>query len=270
MTTISLQRFVVAVTAVATMGCPAGSVAAEDAPSHQISSEPDPKLERADSVFYAGNPERALELALESLEEDPESYAALWRAASYAVGLGVLEEARGEGLGRFPEALELAERARAVRPEGIDGRYWEVAALGRVAMNAGLRDASGYAERIRDGAVWLLDREPNHAGAHHALGRLYFELMSISAISRFLGRTFTGGTALDEASWSCARVHLERAVELEPDMLLYQLDLARLYRERGEARQARAILEALADAPIRQPPDRVFRAEVRAMLHDMS
>jgi len=238
-------------------------------PSAQAPGE-DPRLERADSIFLAGDAEGALALVLEVLEEDGEAYEPLWRASSYALATGVLEEAETGETGRYEEALEMAERALAVDPDGLSAHYWKVAALGRLALGAGPREAMDYAEKIREGSLFILERDPDHAGAHHALGKLYLEIMGVSGMSRFLGRTFAGGEALGEASWSRAESHLKKATSLAPEMLLFQLDLARLYRDRRRTAQAKALLERLAEAPIRQPPDRVFRDEVREILRDIS
>lgn len=230
----------------------------------------DPRLEKADSIFRAGDADGALALVLEVLDDEGEGYEPLWKASSYALAAGVLEEDEMGDTRRYEEALELAERALEVNSDGLSARYWKVAALGRMALGAGPREAMDYAERIRDGALFILDRDPDHAGAHHALGKLYLEIMGVSGMSRFLGRTFSGGEALDEASWSRAESHLVKATSLAPEMLLFQLDLARLYMDRHRTAQARALLEGLAEAPIRQPPDRVFRDEVREILREIS
>ena len=234
----------------------------------------DPRLQRADSLFRAGAPDRALELALEVAEgrenQGRAAYEPLWRAASFALGAGVVEEAEEGSTERYRQALALAREARALDPEGIDARYWEVAALGRLALEAGTRQAAEYGEAIQQGATWILDREPDHDGAHHALGKLYMEVMQVSGISRFVGRTLTGNAALREASWERAELHLERAGELAPEMALYRLDLARLHAHRGRTDLARALVEELRSDPVRQPPDRVFRDEARELLRSLT
>lgn len=234
----------------------------------------DPRLQQADSLFRAGAPARALELALEVAEaegrEERSAYEPLWRAASFALGLGVVEEAEEDSTDRYRQALELAREARELEPERVDARYWEVAALGRLALEAGTREAADYGEAIHQGATWILEREPDHHGAHHALGKLYMEVMQVSGISRFLGRTFTGSTALREASWERAEIHLQRAQELAPEMALYRLDLARLHAERGRTDAARVLVEELLADPVRQPPDRVFRNEARELLRTLT
>jgi tetratricopeptide (TPR) repeat protein len=272
--------FIVGVLTAAGLACPgpaagpAGVSTSDTVPASEGTPTPAtrggaPPLVRADSAFHAGDARGALDIVLDFLAEEGEGYEGLWHASSYAVGLGVLEEAETGETARFRQALELAERAREICPDGIDGRYWEVAALGRVAMSAGIREASGYAERIWGGSRKILEVDPDHPGAHHALGRLYLELMGVPGIARFLGGRFSGLRSLEEASWAAAEEHLTRAVELEPSMMPFQLDLARFELERGRKEAARARLAAVVAFPVVRPPERVFREEARALLEEI-
>jgi tetratricopeptide (TPR) repeat protein len=226
---------------------------------------------RADSLFQAGAPREAFREVDALLDEDPQNYEALWRAASFAVALGVVAEETRNGDAPhewYERAERLATRGRVVEPERVEARYWEVATLGRRALGAGPQEASELADRIRTGALEILDREPEHPGAHNALGRLYYEIMALPGVSRFLGRTFTRTQALDEASWSLAESHLRRAVELDPGMPLYRLDFARYLLRRGDRGQAREELERVVHQAGGQPPEAAFAAEARRLLRE--
>jgi tetratricopeptide (TPR) repeat protein len=228
-------------------------------------------LEQADSLFLAGHPRAALDLVEGMLEEDPRDYEALWRAASFAVALGVIsEEDRSGGSPGdwYAKAEDFASRGVELRPERVEARYWEVATLGRRALAAGPSEASELADRIRGGALEILDRDPDHPGAHNALGRLYYEIMALPGMSRFLGRTFAGGEALGEASWPLAEDHLRRAVELAPDMPLYRLDLARFLVRRGDRAVAREELRRVVAEARGRPPHQAFAAEARKLLRE--
>ncbi|TVR52658.1 MAG: hypothetical protein EA421_13150 [Gemmatimonadales bacterium] len=228
-------------------------------------------LEQADSLFLAGHPKAALELVEGMLAEDPRDYEALWRAASFAVALGVIseEDRNGGSPGDwYAKAEGFASRGMELRPDRLEARYWEVATLGRQALSAGPAEASELADRIRRGAMEILDRDPNHPGAHNALGRLYYEIMALPGMSRFLGRTFAGGEALGEASWPLAEDHLRRAVELGPDMPLYRLDLARFLVRRGDRAVAREELRRVVVEARDRPSDQAFAAEARKLLRE--
>lgn len=222
-------------------------------------------FQRADSLFARGEGQAALRLVLQVDPGTQHHHEALWRGAAYAVGLGILAEAEGRETRCFQDALSLARKARAIRDD-LDARYWELAAMGRLALASGPREGAAFAERIREGALAILERDPDHAGAHHALGVVYREVMSLSGFTRVLGRAFLRGEALAEASWPLAERHLEAAVSLEPDALLFRLDLARLHLERGNRDRARTLLEEVVAARPAAPPEEVFQDQARELL----
>jgi tetratricopeptide (TPR) repeat protein len=232
----------------------------------------DPRAVAADSLFRAGDAEGALRRVEAMLEGDARSYEALWRAASYTLAIGVTAEEIPNGrppIAWYRMAEGYAQRGKVEAPERVEARYWEVAALGRQALTAGPAQASALAERIRAGSLEILARDPDHPGAHNALGRLHLEIMSLSGMSRVLGRAFTGAAILGEASWPLAETHLRRAVELDPGMAMYRLDLARMLARRGERARAREELQRIVREAEGRPHDRAFALEARRLLGEV-
>jgi tetratricopeptide (TPR) repeat protein len=82
--------------------------------------------------------------------------------------------------------------------------------------------------------------DPHHGGAHNILGSIFFEIMSLSRIERFMGRTFVRTSALRESSWEQAELYLQEAASEWPEWVRFQYDLAKLYRKRGRKDEARA------------------------------
>jgi tetratricopeptide (TPR) repeat protein len=246
-------------------------------PLHSVGQDPwtspdrDPEIVRvrAQALFLDGRTREALDEVKGLLNRDPLSYEDLWRAASYAVALGAEREEEGDGDGAerwYDQGLAWADSAVGVRPDGTEGRYWALAALGRTALSAGPREATGIADRIRSRALNLLEDEPDHAGAHNVLGRLYYEIMSRSGVSRFFGRAFLRGEALREASWEKAEHHLGRAVEADPEAAMYQLDLGRLLLATGRRDEGRRALTRAVELAEPHPPDQSFAREARRLL----
>lgn len=230
-----------------------------------------PLLARADSLFQGGEARLALAEVEIFLEEDPRSYEGLWRAASLAVAVGMAREEEGEAAEArdwYRRAGQWADAAIEVDPGAVEARYWRLAVLGRDALSVGSREASALGDRIRREALSILDDHPDHPGAHNVLGRLYFEIMSVSGVSRFLGRAFLRGEALREASWEKAEHHLTRAVAEAPGVAMFQLDLGRLLLERDRTVEARAVLERAVTLAESHPPDRIFAREARRLLSE--
>src|SRR3990172_2673314 len=105
--------------------------------------------------------------------DSPTPYAARWQAAREEDNLGAAEadkETRKEVLRR---ALEHAQGAKDLEPDGIDGRYWLAVASGLLAEDEGGRAKIRLAEQAWDESGWILGGDSLHAGAHHLQGRLH-------------------------------------------------------------------------------------------------
>jgi Flp pilus assembly protein TadD len=88
---------------------------------------------------------------------------------------------------------------------------------------------------------------------------LHAEVLRVPAMLRIVaGRTITNG--LPRASEKEAELHLRRAVELEPTMMIYLVDLANFYIRRGRAREAEDLARRIATTPSHHPMDEKLRA----------
>lgn len=85
----------------------------------------------------------------------------------------------------------------------------------------------------------ILGHDPEHAGAHHLLGRLNAAVMRLGGAKRLLVRIVAGGELLAAASWEDARAQLEHAERHAPCMAEHHLELARLLADTGDSEGAR-------------------------------
>jgi tetratricopeptide (TPR) repeat protein len=164
----------------------------------------------------------------------------------------------GVGSGGVPE-----------RPHGVDGMYWRGAAAGRRAMNAGPSYGAELAQRVYDDAHAILALDSGHGGAHNLLGKLNYELMSLSRVERFLGRLLVRTQALRDSSWESAETHLVAAAESWPDLVLFQFDLGLLYRKRGREQEARAAFRRVTEMAPVHPTDGSFQDDARRHLEEL-
>lgn len=226
-------------------------------------------LAEADLLYFADRPREAYALLSEYLDRHPDDYEALWRAARAGVVAGVAEEGtRRQNLWLDP-AMGFGDRAVALRPNGVDGRYWRAAAVGRRAINASPGYSARLAQQVYDDAHAILAQDPSHGGAHNLLGKLNYEIMSLSWIERGIGRLIVGNEALRKSSWEDAEFHLRSAAESWPDLVLFQFDLAQLYRKRGRDEEARRVLTRVTEMPSLHPTDKSFKQDARAYLEEL-
>jgi len=230
----------------------------------------DPVLQAGEAHRAAWKPERALAVWEAALAASPQRYPVLWRAARESTVLGMLEETEEAQNAWFRRGEDFARRAVAVDPEGLEGQYWLLAALGRRALQSGIVTTARLASEIHAGASSLLEREPDHAGAHHVMGVLNSEVMKLPAVTRFLGRrVLGGGSDLYQTSWEEAERHLVRAVDLDPGMLLYRMDLALMYLRRGMGPEASEVMRRLLDCPPLEAVDPALQLRARGLLREV-
>jgi tetratricopeptide (TPR) repeat protein len=223
----------------------------------------------ADELYFAGKPIDAYELLKTHLDASPNDYDALWRAARSAVVIGIVREGITAQNEYLDPAIVLGDRAVSERPNGTDALYWRGAAEGRRALNAGNDYASRLVQRVFDDAHAILAIDSLHGGAHNLLGRVNYEIMDLSRVERFLARMLVSNRALQESSWDGAALHLRRAAELEPDNVLYWLDLGQLYMRRDRDEDARAVLRRVTEMRSIHPPDDAFKDMARRWLQEL-
>jgi len=224
---------------------------------------------RADSLYFAGEPRASYELLDAHLDDDPDDYDALWRAVRACLVLGAAGEGWRNQNPWFDHGMELGNRSVELRPDGIEGRYWRAAVTGRRAQNAAPEYGAKLAEISYEDAYTILAADPDHGGAHNILGKIFFEVMSMSRIERFFGRTFVRTQALKESSWEAAEEHLEAAAADWPDWMLFQYDLAELYRKRGRKDEAREVYARVTHMPVVHPSDRTLLEGAVQALEDL-
>jgi len=226
-------------------------------------------VERADALYFGGQPEDAFELLRDRLTDRPDDYDVLWRVVRSTLILSVAAEGSRSQNSWLDTGMEFGDRAVAARPDGVEGRYWRGAVTGRRALNAVAEYGAELAQRAYEDARVILALEPKHGGAHNILGKIFFEIMSMSRIERFVGRTFVRTDALRESSWEEAELHLEAAAADGPDWVLFQYDLAELYRKRGRKEDARAAYARVTHMPTVHPSDMALQADAERVLGEL-
>ncbi|MGD2045083.1 MAG: tetratricopeptide repeat protein [Gemmatimonadota bacterium] len=225
--------------------------------------------EQADALYFAGRPEKAFDLLQIHVEDAPDDYGALWRMVRSAFVLGDAEEGWRRQNPWLDLGMHLGDQAVALRPDGIEGRYWRGAVTGRRALNAAPEYGAELAQRAYEDANAILAVDPDHGGAHNILGRIFFEVMSMSRIERWIGKAFMRTDVLDASSWEAAELHLEAAAKDWPDWVPFQYDLARLYRKRGRDEDAREVYQHVTQMPAIHPLDPVLQLEAERALEEL-
>ena len=198
-----------------------------------------------DRAHAARDAAAALDHYERALSLDPASYEALWKASRDAVDLGEFLPDRKRRSEYYRRAEGYARRAVAANPADAEAHFHLARAVGVAALALGVRDRVKYANEVRAEALRALELAPKHPGALHVMGVWNAEVMRLSGFERSIARTFLGGKVFGSASWADAIRYMEEAVAVDPDRLTHRLDLARIYRDRGEKAKAREQYEAV-------------------------
>ena len=208
---------------------------------------------------------------IDETEAGSRQFAELVRLAGERLERALLIDEEDEDARRplIAEAERYARAAAQLRPDEPDGWFLAAASLGLQAQYESTRRQVRMGGEMWSLATTALERDPDHPGAHHVLGRLNLEAMSLSGLARMVATHLYGSDMLRQASWQQAEEHLRRAVRLEPDALYHRLWLARLYVERGEEDDARRVLEEMRTIPAVTALDTIWMEEAEQELDDL-
>lgn len=181
---------------------------------------------------------------------DTNSYEWLVQAAHHAVDSGEFNPNEDKRKLLYKNAEQYARRAVAANPGDAEGHFQLARAIGRNALTMGTRDRIKFAGEVREQALEALKANPKHAGAMHVMGMWNAEVMRLNGLSRMVAKTFLGGKVFGEASWDNAIKYLEEAVALEPNRITHRLDLASVYKDRGQKAKAIELYEWIEKAPV--------------------
>lgn len=220
----------------------------------------------ADSLSDAWNHAEAAEAYKKILEEHPDKYDVLWKAAreltEWANFLPDDEKEKKESL--FLEATMMARKATKVNPEGWEGFYRLSVALGRLALFRGGKEKINLSKAVKAAADSSILIDPNQAGPYHVLGRWHQNLANLSWVLRAAAKLIYGGAP--PGSNEEALAFFQKCIELEPNKIRHHLELARTYEYLGEKDKMREPLEKVLALPESDEEDPGFKEEASEML----
>ena len=136
----------------------------------------------------AFRPSTALKHYEAALAIDSVNAHALQKASLSAVDLGEGTTDKAVAASLFRLGEKYGRRAVAVAPDEAESYFNLARALGRAALNVGVRDRVKYAVDVRDQALSALKIDPNHPGALHVMGMWNAEVMRLNGFEKFFAK----------------------------------------------------------------------------------
>lgn len=231
------------------------------------SASEDELIKEAGEKFENGDEKRALQLYEEVLEIDSEHYEALWNASILYAREGYRKEDESEQEEWFQKAVDLAEKAVEHHPDEGRSHYALAVAKGRLTVLMGTRDRISIAHEIRDHLRKASEYEPEFAPIWHLWGVWHSDVANISSAERAAASLISEG--IPDADNETAEKYLKKAIELDNDHILFQLDLAHHYLEIGSDEKAKEVLEKLIELEPRTKDDPGKLDEAKKLLEDL-
>jgi tetratricopeptide (TPR) repeat protein len=212
-----------------------------------------------DRDHAAMNAASALKHYQEAIRVDPNSAEALWRASRESIDLGEFDPAARDSLYQLGE--QFARRAVQADPRSSMSHFALAKALGRRALSLGARERVKYAGEVRKEALESLQLDSLNTGALAVMGLWHANVMRLSGISRFLAKNLLGGKVFNEANWNDAQRFLEQAVSLDPERIVFRVNLAAVHADRGDKAKAREQYEEALRLAESEFNDKHYKAE---------
>ncbi|HEX6573348.1 MAG TPA: hypothetical protein VF042_00135 [Gemmatimonadaceae bacterium] len=219
-----------------------------------------------DRDYAAMNAPSALSHYEQAIKLDPSSYEANWKASRSAIDIGSYtnDKARQEVL--YANGERYARKALQLNPNDAEGHFSVARALGKTALNQSPKGRIKYATEIRSQALECLRIKPTHGGCLHVMGMWNAEVMRLNGFTRMVAKNFLGGKVFGTASWDEAIRYMEASVANDPERIVHYIDLAEIYRDRGNSAKAKAMYEAVLRMPANDVNDKYYKEQARAAL----
>lgn len=226
------------------------------------------KLALANEKFNKGEEDESLQLYMDVLEVDEENYEALWNAAILYARHGFRKKSGDEQEENYRKALELAQKAVDLYPDRGHSYYALAVAMGRMTEVMDSGDRIEAAHEIKESVEKAAEMIPDYAPVWHLYGVWHSDVANVSGIERTAAGLFSSG--LPEASNEKAEEFLQKATEMNPERILFRLDLAKHYIKTDQDEKAEKELERIKKMePVTQDdPRNIMEAE--ELLEDLN
>jgi uncharacterized protein (TIRG00374 family) len=184
--------------------------------------------------------------------------------------IGIAAATEADSTVAFSRAVDGGRLLVAQGPDDADAHYLLSLALGLRLETAGLRDKVRMGGETRREAETALRLDPEHAGAHHIMGRLHAATMRLGSVARFIAGRVLGADALAGASWDQAETHFRRAQAIEPDNPRHPMELGMLYMDTDRPELAAVALRRASSVELGASADSAAVLRARVLLESLA
>jgi tetratricopeptide (TPR) repeat protein len=162
----------------------------------------------------------------------------------------------------YQTAYDYADSAVAAGPKNSMAYTYRAVAGGKIALFKGVFSVGSIVKRVRNDCESAIALDPNNAIAYYVLGRTHAKLAEKPVMFRWpLGLAW--GNLNDAIKF------YQKAVSLDPDFVMFRLDLAKAYIRDDEKQKAEEQLAVIPSIPIRDQDDDSLKTEAANLLQEL-
>lgn len=165
-------------------------------------------------------------------------------------------------LGRL--SLEYAERAATLAPDNADAQLSAAISYGKMLPYMGSGEQAAASPRIKKAVDRTLQLDPKNDTAWHILGRWNRVLADMGGVKRALAGAIYG--KLPVTSNEEAEKCLLKAIALNSNRLMHDIELGRIYAQMGRKDDARKFIQKALSMPDKEKDDPELKALGRELL----
>ncbi len=228
----------------------------------------DEMLARACQLKDEFRDEEALHVFESILAQQDDHYEALWNTVMLHTSIGYRQHRSSDEEAHYDQAYDKALQLLEAHPDSAGSHFAYAAAVGRKAQSAGARERIRLSTEIREHAEKAVALDPEYARAWNVLGVWHHRAANLSRLERLAANALFGG-APEGASNEKAREAFEKAIEIDPDFMLFYHDKAEFLLTIGEKQKARQAIRKGLHLEETTSDDKRWKENMREMLDDL-
>jgi tetratricopeptide (TPR) repeat protein len=210
---------------------------------------------------------------LKVLEADPENYEALSKIARVHIDLGDrIPESEADWQTRkrkhYETAEQYARQAVKANADGTWGHFYVAASLGKIAMISPIPRQIDLSHEIQAEIEKSIARDPQNGFAYHVYGVWHRKVAEIGKLSRVTTSVLLW-RSVPQGSVEKSEEYLNKAISLNPRVIIHRLELAKTSLAMSKWQQARNYLKSIFDLPVQFSDDPRHKKEAQELLQEL-
>ncbi len=211
-------------------------------------------LQKADSLKKGFHEKEALKTYLQVLDKDSTNYKAVWNASYYYSRVGNRFADKSQKEDYFQKAKELAKRALRLRTDDAYSNFVMSVAMGRIALIASAKNRVAASNDIKHYVDKAISEDSSLAEAWYVLGRWNYKVDNLNFAERLAANVLFGGLPKGASTQKAIQCY-EKAISLNPNIIMYYYSLAEAYHTTHQDHKSIETINELLKLPNKSPDD---------------